>query len=504
MTEVRGRSLRIELLASLAMVLVLAVVTLSFTAELLGSRRHRELEVDRLREHTHGLATLAAMRFRGGQAEARALEDLAQQALASTRGTVAVEVFAFGDEEASAAQLLARAGLPADDAPAPTRTAQVHTHALDSLGLVIVDEPLPTFGTPGRLAVLRSTSELSGWTRFADWPTILVVAGGVAIVLLALGAFLIEAQVLRPLRALKAGVAAVARGELRTRVRVDASRELNELGAGFNEMTEALSHQHDRLGDQAQRLRRTEHMAAVGRLSAGVAHEVGNPLAALLGYTELLLDPRAEPALSEEQRGLLTRIQSQTQRIQSIVAQLLDYSRQGARNQREVDLDETLEETLALLRADPSTKEVEIERVGASSLPAWADPALVAQVLLNLGLNACRAAREGEGPAKVRVASLQRGDRSCIEVRDSGPGIDPEIADRIFEPFFTTRAAGEGTGLGLAISRGLVESMGGELRCQAEPSLLGGACFVVELPSQAPAPGSSTTLEREPTPEASA
>ena len=335
-TEAPGRSLRLDLLATLAMVLVLAVVSLSFAAELLGQRRHRELEVERIREHASGLATLAGMRFRGGRADAAGLDDLVRQALGSSSGTLAVELITLA--EGRRFSVLASAGAPREGAPVPVRAAHVHSEGLATTGIVIIDEPLPTFAGTSQVALLRLTAQISPWTRSADWPTVLLLAAGVAAVLLLLGGALLEVQVLRPLRALKAGVDAVAQGQLGAPVELPSSRELRELTKGFNEMTAALSRQHSALDLQANALQRTEHMAAVGRLSAGVAHEVGNPLAALLGYTELLLDPRSEPPLGDEQRELLERIQTQTQRIQRIVGQLLDYSRQRPRHLSMVDL----------------------------------------------------------------------------------------------------------------------------------------------------------------------
>lgn len=491
----RGRSLRLELLASLAMVLVLAVVSLSFAAELLGQRRHRELEIERIRQHTADLASMAAMRFQSGNTDPAAIENLVQQALGSSRGTVSIELFVF--DKRGEAQTMARAGVAPGGVPPIAPEPKVHEDAVAQTGLVVIDEALPTFGGPNQLAVLRVAAELSPWTRNADWPTVLFLAGGVALVLLVLGGLLVEAQVLRPIRALKAGVARVTEGDLSTRVEAPSARELRELTAGFNDMTAALARQRQALEKQAGALQRTEHMAAVGRLSAGVAHEVGNPLAALLGYTELLLDPRTDTPLSEEQRELLERVRAQTQRIQSIVGQLLDYSRQRQRELERVDLREIADETLALLRVDPRAREVDVELVPGAEAHAFADRSLIVQVLLNLGINACLAATEaaqrsqGDGdedrPARVKIALGEQGPWAWVEVRDSGPGVAEADRERIFEPFFSTRQAGEGTGLGLAISRGLVENMDGELICAREASLLGGATFVMRLPRKAPA-----------------
>ena len=478
-------SLRRELLGSLGLVLVLAVVVLSFAAEFMGRRRHRDLEVDRIAEHASDLASLAGLR---GDTSPAALDDLAQQALGSSRSTIAVEIFAL---EADGPQLRASAGIPPRDVEPPTLSARRHTDAIGVAGQVTVDEPMANPAPDEAPLVLRLTAEVSAWTRVADWPTILIVAFGVALISTALGAWLIELRILRPLRQIDAGVRRVASGRFDEGVQLESARELRELGAGVNEMMAALGRQRDTLATQRKKLQRSEHMAAVGRLSAGVAHEVGNPLAALLGYVEFLLDPRQEPSLSEEQRGLLERVRRQTERIQDIVGQLLDYSRERPQRLESAALLPTVEECIALLQVDPACRGVRIEVVGERETEAYFDAQLLSQVLLNLGLNAVHASRDpaarGESEPRVQFALGRDRDGPFCEVRDSGPGVDEATRSQIFEPFFTTREAGKGTGLGLAISRGLVESMDGQLDCTREGSLLGGACFVVRL-ADAPPP----------------
>jgi signal transduction histidine kinase len=495
------RSLRLELLASLTMVLVLAVVSLSFAAELLGQRRHRSLEVERMREHTSGLATLAAMRFAGPSPDTSALETLLQQELGSSGSTVAVEVYSV--PKSGAPTLIASSGIPKVGIAPPRPHESIDTQRVPSEGIVIIDEPIPTFGNQGSIAMIRLTARSATWSGSADWQAILFVALGVALVLSFLGALLLEAQVLRPLRELEAGVARVKAGEFAVRIEGGRASELHRVASGFNEMTEALGQQREALQTKAAQLRRNEHLADVGRLAAGVAHEVGNPLAALLGYVEFLLDPRADPALNEEQRELLGRIRKQTTRIQDIVGQLLDYSRKRDLSPRSIRAGDTIAEVASMVRANPGMSELEVEVQGDLDIELWADPRLLSQVLLNLAINGAKAAHAHAGaqggPAKIQIAIRREGDaRVAIEVRDSGAGIADEAREHIFEPFFTTRAAGEGTGLGLAISVGLAESMDSTLRCEDEPSLLGGACFVLSLPRHAPLePESSLVSEVE-------
>src|SRR5690606_9442085 len=171
---------------------------------------------------------------------------------------------------------------------------------------------------------LRMIAEHSPWTRNHDWRETAIVAAGVGLVLLVLGGLSLELQVLRPLRALEQAVAEVSAGKLDVKAPIDGPAEFAQLGSTFNAMTASLREQQAALAAQSERLQKSERLATVGRLAAGLGHEIGNPLAAIVGYTELVLD---DPALPEPSRDLLVRVQAQTQRIQSIVAQLLDFSK---------------------------------------------------------------------------------------------------------------------------------------------------------------------------------
>jgi two-component system NtrC family sensor kinase len=289
---------------------------------------------------------------------------------------------------------------------------------------------------------------------------------------------LLELQVLRPMRALEHAVARVGKGELDVAAPTDGPAELAELARAFNDMLASLREQRATLASQSERLQRAERLATIGRLAAGVAHEVGNPLAAIVGYTELLLD---EPKLDDPSRDLLVRVAGQTQRIQTIVAQLLDYSRPAKQQIQRFSAVARAHEVVALLRADPRCAGVRLEVDGDAQLEAFADPALVEQILINLVHNGARAAREGgasEPRVELRVHAIEGG--LAIDVHDNGAGVPEQVRPRLFEPFFTTRTAGEGTGLGLAISQGLAESMDGTLALLTEPT--DGAAFRLRLP----------------------
>jgi two-component system NtrC family sensor kinase len=486
MTAPRRRSLRLELIATLSVILMMAVVSLSLATELLGRRRHAEAQRQQLSSHVQGLSALVMPRL--GSATQVDREEI-EQALRTSIGTLGIEAIEIVRIVNDRAQPMVSVGLAPDTLAPPVgidTTQPEHVHEHDDL--TIVDRPLRTFGERPGEVVLRVVARPAPWTRVQDWPEILVLALGVGAVLLTLGILLLEMQVLRPLARVRGAVGSVAMGHLDARAPEDGPAEVQALAGAFNQMAEALQARVREIEEQRERLVRSEQLASVGRISAGIAHEVGNPLAAILGYVELLLDPRTDPALTEEQRGLLQRSREQIQRIQGIVTQLLEYSRPSRKRLQAVPVVEASRQLLSLLRHDPRCRDVTLEVEGDAQAIAHADPALLDQVLQNLVVNAARAAGQGEGSARVRIVVETEDDRVHVDVQDTGRGVPDEARDRLFEPFFTTAKAGEGTGLGLAICQGLAASMDGELRLRSAAGHVEsfpGAVFRVTLPRHA-------------------
>jgi PAS domain S-box-containing protein len=222
------------------------------------------------------------------------------------------------------------------------------------------------------------------------------------------------------------------------------------------------------------RLAQSLRMESLGRLVSGVAHELNNPLAAILTFSEQLL---AERAIGEE-AGPLTTIREQARRARAIVRDLLAFVRRREDRREAADLAVLVDRTVRALQGDIDRGGVKLTVELAPNLPLiTCNPPALEQVLTNLVDNAVRAAPRGKVELRVRQ------DQGCleVEVNDSGPGIRPEHLSRIFEPFFTTRATGEGTGLGLSVSLGILQQHGGDLR--AENRLPGpGARFVARIP----------------------
>jgi signal transduction histidine kinase len=333
----------------------------------------------------------------------------------------------------------------------------------------------------------------------------------------AFGATVLRRRVVLPLRRLAAAARGLADGGFDARVPEEGPREAVEVAAAFNAMSEALAARTAALEKAVADLRganaelrqaragldRAERLAAVGRLAAGVAHEVGNPMGALLAFVDLA---GRDPGLAPGSREHLARAAQQGERVRRILRQLLDFARPGAAAAppRPVDLAAAAREAAGLVRAQRRYAGVQIEVAEEDApLPALADPAGVAQILLNLLLNAAEAVRAAGGgrvalavrpaPLAVRAgeppeparARRTPGGVEC-RVADDGCGIAAEDRERIFDPFFTTRDPGEGTGLGLSNSLRLAEEMGGALELVEPPEGLRTA-FALRLPAAPPA-----------------
>lgn len=225
----------------------------------------------------------------------------------------------------------------------------------------------------------------------------------------------------------------------------------------------------------------TEKMAALGQLVSGIAHELNNPLTAILGYTQLLLGRGLGPGPLSEAR----KVYHEAERARRIVKNLLYFARENRTERTRVDLNEIIERTLALRSYEMKVENIVVDCELAPDLPrTMADPYQLQQVVLNLVINAEQALLEGRGQGRVWIRTQHlphaRGDRISLEISDDGPGIPHDIAGRVFDPFFTTKPAGVGTGLGLSIVYGIVHQHGGEVAFASQPG--SGAKFTVELP----------------------
>jgi len=225
----------------------------------------------------------------------------------------------------------------------------------------------------------------------------------------------------------------------------------------------------------------TEKMAALGQLVSGIAHELNNPLTAIMGYAQLLLGHKLLPAQLDDAK----KMYQEAERARRIVKNLLYFARENKPERVRVDLNEIVERTLALRSYELRIENIVVEcDLDPDIPPTMGDPYQLQQVVLNLVVNAEQALLEGRGRGKVWIrthhGAAPAGGRISLEISDDGPGIASEIASRIFDPFFTTKPPGVGTGLGLSIVYGIIHQHGGEVTFESPPGA--GAKFTVELP----------------------
>lgn len=315
--------------------------------------------------------------------------------------------------------------------------------------------------------------------------------------------------IVRPLEALGLAARRVAFGARELVIPNLPARELTSLGKSLRTMTDKLLSDerelrhhldeinlaNERLKQAQERLIRSERLASVGRLAAGLAHEVGNPIAAMLGLEELVLSGDLS---AEEQQDFLRRIHAETERVHRVLRDLLDFARPisnaaGESADEPGDVAASVAETLALIRPQKAFKQIDICSELTSDLPlvTLCRPKLV-QVLLNLLLNAADALKAEEDPSlgsratpaavnhRITIAATSDDASVSVTISDNGPGVASSVRQHLFEPFVTTKEIGKGTGLGLAVCRGLVESIGGSI--YLDPAYRDGARFIVELP----------------------
>src|SRR5437763_2691082 len=225
------------------------------------------------------------------------------------------------------------------------------------------------------------------------------------------------------------------------------------------------------------KLAHSEKMATIGRLVSGVAHEVNNPLAAILGFTDLLLENPEVPGSAREDLQIILR---ETQRTKDIVQDLLSFARQRPVQRELVHVNAVLRQTIKLRSYDFASHGVEVtEEFDEKLASALGDTQQLQQVFLNILNNAYDAVQEAGQRGRITIRTRQRGESIEIAISDNGTGIsDPE---RIFDPFYTTKQAGKGTGLGLSICYGIVRAHGGEVLCWNN-SDGAGSTFVVRIP----------------------
>lgn len=286
--------------------------------------------------------------------------------------------------------------------------------------------------------------------------------------------FLADKIIGQPVGKLVEATNVVASGNLDYQINVQSNDELGQLGNSFNEMTRELA--------EAQRqVYQYDKLASVGRLAAGVAHEINNPLTGVLTYSSFLLKRSEDnPELKED----LEVIVRETKRCREIVKGLLDFARQEAPKKSNVNINDVVSRTVSILDNQFNLQNIAIQINLTGHLPPiWADANQIQQVLINLLVNAADAIGDRGGTIEVatRPDRLHDDDAVAILVKDSGCGIAKENLTKIFEPFYSTKGQ-KGTGLGLAVAWGIVEKHNGQIEVESEIGQ--GTTFVVRLPAK--------------------
>ncbi|MBE0613602.1 MAG: HAMP domain-containing protein [Burkholderiales bacterium] len=361
----------------------------------------------------------------------------------------------------------------------------------------------------GVLDIVYSLDDLDRKMRINAINMVLLSIGFIIIAALSVG-FFVHRLVYVPLRDLEAGARRLSSGNLDETIPVRSQDEFGQLAGSFNSMTVALRNSQAELREwghtleqkvekRTQELRiaeaetaRTEKLASVGLLAAGIAHELNNPLTGVLTFTTLLRKKMPEGTPDAEDLDLVIR---ETKRCATIIRRLLDFAREKTPEKSFADLNQVIEDTARIVERPASFRDIEIAMNLDPNLPqVWVDADLIKQVIMNMLVNAQHAIEhEGNITVRSRLFPQPRSPEPGMEpvnmveisVIDTGCGIPEKNLKRIFDPFFTSKEVGKGTGLGLSVSHGIVRAHGGAI--EVESVVGSGSTFRIYLPVEPPA-----------------
>ncbi len=340
----------------------------------------------------------------------------------------------------------------------------------------------------------KGAIEISGSLEEASresWRAIKTGLGAIALMTLFCLGFVLWAGIRligRPLSILIEQTRKIGQGDYDNKINLNTNDELSELATSLNRMSDQIAEEKQKVGEASaaklsavQQLRHADRLKTVGRLAAGLAHEIGTPLNVVSGRAGLI---RSGKLNDQELSESAAAIQMEADRISAIVRQLLDFARHTPANRQPTDVRSIVSRTVDLLRplADKSAVELKAEFDNSTPMTANIDETQIQQVLTNVVMNAIQASHSG-GTVIVRLPTSIDGmehDYVAIEIEDFGSGMDLRTVENIFEPFFTTKEVGQGTGLGLSIAHGIVEEHGGTIRVESELGF--GTTFRVTLP----------------------
>ncbi len=375
----------------------------------------------------------------------------------------------------------------------PGAEVVIEAPKVGSEGLLVTYRPLVVGGeVKALLEIAEPMTELHNYARATLWRSLVLMAAA----LLASAALIVVAgwrMVGRPLQRLMEKTRQIGEGDFSGKLVLPGHGELSSLAASLDRMCRQLEDSRRKLQEESEariaaldQLRHTERLATVGRLAAGMAHELGTPLNVVTGRAQIIA---GEDLGREDTVRNATIISEQARRMTTLMRQLLDFARSGTPNRQPTSMENLVRGVFEMIAATARPHDLKLEIEASPSLPPVSvDPGKMQQVLTNLVLNAIQATPPDGSVTvilhQVLAARPGKDARPClaIEVRDTGPGIPEEHLDQLFEPFFTTKEVGEGTGLGLSIAYGIVQEHDGWIEAANLPA--GGACFTVYLPQE--------------------
>lgn len=331
----------------------------------------------------------------------------------------------------------------------------------------------------GSIKIGLSMEEMEG----EIWKTrvVLILVGAAGLLIGVVGSALLARRITRPLKKLVAGTVKISEGDFSHSIEIPTQDEIGNLARSFNEMSRQLLSAKEKMDAAQKKLIQAEKLASIGRISAGIAHEIRNPLTSVKLNIQKVLESQN---LDDEARLHLGITQEGVAHIENFVKELLSFTRMSQLNPDLFSVEQIVDESIKMIQDSLSLKKIQVEKSVPKDLPQIrVDGDRIRQVILNILRNACEADDEG-GKIWIRCrVGKGNGKKMCITISDNGPGIPEKDRENIFEPFFTTKTTG--IGLGLANVRKIVEQHGGTVRVKETDEK--GAAFEIQLP-----------LEREP------
>lgn len=288
--------------------------------------------------------------------------------------------------------------------------------------------------------------------------------------------FFMTRHILWPIDRIIAMSRKIIAGDISARTGIRPKGEMGLLCQAVDRMADAIEEREEQLKQTTrQQIGQSEKLASIGRLAAGVAHEINNPLTGVLTFSSLM---RQKANMDEQDIQDLDLIVRETTRVREIVRGLLDFARESPSIKQPLNINEVIANTMRLVRSQKEFRNIRIEESLAEEIPPIrGDKNQLQQVLLNLSMNACEAM---PGGGTLTLSTAMRDGKLVITLSDTGHGIKKEHKENIFEPFFTTKPVGKGTGLGLSVSYGIIQQHGGSIDFESEEGK--GTTFTVILP----------------------